>query len=57
MMRLDKVTGVFTDESIPKEAETALLENKVLLNKVPAAEPDHSKRGSYKWMEGRSHET
>ena len=38
LIQLDKITGVFTDESIPKEAETALQKNNVLLHKVPAAE-------------------
>jgi hypothetical protein len=34
MIGLDKIAGVFTDENIPKEAETALLENSVFLYKV-----------------------
>jgi DeoR/GlpR family transcriptional regulator of sugar metabolism len=38
MMRLDRLAGVFTDDTIPKEAETALLENKVSLYKVPSRE-------------------
>ena len=38
MIELDKLTGVFTDDSIPKEAEAALKKNNVLLHKVPAAE-------------------
>ena len=38
LIQLDKLTGVFTDDSIPKEAETALLQHNVMLCKVPAAE-------------------
>jgi DeoR/GlpR family transcriptional regulator of sugar metabolism len=34
LISLDKLTGVFTDENIPKEAEYALLENDVFLYKV-----------------------
>jgi DeoR/GlpR family transcriptional regulator of sugar metabolism len=38
LIHFNKVAGVFTDDSIPKEAETALLENNVKLHKVPFAE-------------------
>jgi len=38
LIQFDKLTGVFTDENIPKEAESALLKNNVLLYKVPAVE-------------------
>ena len=38
MIQLDKVSGVFTDDNIPKDAETALLKNNVLVYKVPAEE-------------------
>jgi DeoR/GlpR family transcriptional regulator of sugar metabolism len=33
-IRFDKLAGVFTDESIPQEAEKALFENNVPLYKV-----------------------
>ena len=35
---LDKITGVYTDDKIPKEAETDLINHNVLLHKVPAVE-------------------
>ncbi|MDR0441961.1 MAG: DeoR/GlpR family DNA-binding transcription regulator [Treponema sp.] len=35
MLRFDRISGVFTDEGIPEDAETALLENNVRLHKVP----------------------
>jgi hypothetical protein len=35
MFQFDKIAGVFTDDGIPEEAETTLLKNNVLLNKVP----------------------
>jgi DeoR/GlpR family transcriptional regulator of sugar metabolism len=38
LFQLDKLAGVFTDDGIPKEAETALQKNNVLLNKVPFTE-------------------
>ena len=38
MIHFDKLTGVFTDDRIPKEAEAALLKNNVLVHKVPAVE-------------------
>jgi len=38
LIELDKLTGIFTDDSIPKEAEAALLKNKLLLCKVPFTE-------------------
>jgi len=38
MIELDKLAGVFTDDSIPKEAEAAIKKCNILLHKVPAAE-------------------
>jgi DeoR/GlpR family transcriptional regulator of sugar metabolism len=38
LLQLEKVAGVFTDDSIPKDAETALIKNNVKLYKVPAVE-------------------
>jgi DeoR/GlpR family transcriptional regulator of sugar metabolism len=38
LIQFDKLTGVFTDDKIPKEAETALIKNNVQLFKVPAIE-------------------
>ena len=38
LIQLDRLTGVFTDDNIPKEAEIALIENKVLLYKVNSAD-------------------
>jgi len=38
LLQLDKVAGVFTDDSIAKEAEDELVKNNVLLYKVPSAE-------------------
>jgi DeoR/GlpR family transcriptional regulator of sugar metabolism len=38
LIRLNKVTGVFTDDSIPKDAEVELLNNNVQIYKVPALE-------------------
>jgi len=38
LIGLDKLSGVFTDESIPKEAEAALIKNNVSLYKVPSVE-------------------
>jgi DeoR/GlpR family transcriptional regulator of sugar metabolism len=34
MIGLDRLTGVFTDENIPEEAESSLLENRVFIYKV-----------------------
>lgn len=39
VLRFDRIAGVFTDESIPREAEVNLLENNVPLYKVPAVAP------------------
>lgn len=36
LLRFDKLTGVFTDDTIPKEAEAVLLKNNVQLYKVPS---------------------
>jgi len=38
MLQLDNVSGVFTDDKIPKEAEAAIIKNNVQLYKVPAIE-------------------
>ena len=38
MMGLDRLAGVFTDDTITKEAEAALIENKIPLYKVPSLE-------------------
>jgi DeoR/GlpR family transcriptional regulator of sugar metabolism len=38
LITLDKVTGVFTDDGIPKEAEADLLKNNVKVYKVPSVE-------------------
>jgi DeoR/GlpR family transcriptional regulator of sugar metabolism len=38
LIRFDKLAGVYTDNSIPKEAEDTLLKNNVYLHKVPSAE-------------------
>ena len=37
LVQLDKLTGVFTDDSIPKEAEAALIKHNIQLHKVPSA--------------------
>jgi DeoR/GlpR family transcriptional regulator of sugar metabolism len=36
MIRINRLTGVFTDETIPQEAEAVLLKNNVTLHKVAA---------------------
>jgi len=38
LIGFDKITGVFTDDSIPKEAEAILQKNNVHIYKVPAVE-------------------
>jgi len=38
LIRFDKLAGVFTDDSIPKEAEAALIKNNVQIHKVPSVE-------------------
>ncbi|MCL2231163.1 MAG: DeoR/GlpR family DNA-binding transcription regulator [Treponema sp.] len=38
LIQLDKITGVYTDDGIPKEAEAALLKNNVELFKVSIAD-------------------
>ena len=38
LIQLDKIAGVFTDDSIPKEAENDLIKNNVALHKVSLAE-------------------
>jgi DeoR/GlpR family transcriptional regulator of sugar metabolism len=35
LVRTEKVSAVYTDDQIPRETEEFLLENKVLVNKVP----------------------
>jgi DeoR/GlpR family transcriptional regulator of sugar metabolism len=41
LVQLEKVAGVYTDERIPREAETALLEKGVSLYKVPEHETEN----------------
>jgi DeoR/GlpR family transcriptional regulator of sugar metabolism len=38
LIRFDKLAGVFTDDSIQKEAEDTLKKSNVLLHKIPSAE-------------------
>jgi len=38
LIQLDKLSGVFTDDSINKEAEAVLQKNNILLHKVPAVD-------------------
>ncbi|MDR1838740.1 MAG: DeoR/GlpR family DNA-binding transcription regulator [Treponema sp.] len=38
MIGFDKLTGVFTDDSIPKDAEDTLKKNNIILHKVPSVE-------------------
>jgi DeoR/GlpR family transcriptional regulator of sugar metabolism len=38
LFQLDKISGVFTDDGIPKEAEAAMLKSGIFLNKVPFIE-------------------
>ena len=38
MLQLEKTSGIFTDDNIPKEAETALIKKHIELHKVPFAE-------------------
>ena len=38
LIQFDKLAGVFTDDSIPKEAEDVLIKNNVQLKKVPSVE-------------------
>ncbi|MDR2433922.1 MAG: DeoR/GlpR family DNA-binding transcription regulator [Treponema sp.] len=40
LVKLDRVAGVYTDERIPEEAESALLDNNVMLYKVPEYEAE-----------------
>ncbi|MDR1252801.1 MAG: DeoR/GlpR family DNA-binding transcription regulator [Treponema sp.] len=42
LVRLDKVSSVYTDERIPIEAESALLDNQVTLYKVPKYETENT---------------
>jgi DeoR/GlpR family transcriptional regulator of sugar metabolism len=44
LLQLDTITGVFTDDGIPKEAETVLLKNDISLNKVPFYEEKVQRR-------------
>jgi DeoR/GlpR family transcriptional regulator of sugar metabolism len=45
LMPLDKITGVFTDDRIPKEAEAAFIKNNIMLHKVS------SKDEKIKWRQ------
>jgi len=36
LFQFDKITGVFTDDRIPKDAETALINNNISVKKVPS---------------------
>ena len=38
LMPFENIDGIFTDGSIPKEAEAVIIKNKILLNKVPPVE-------------------
>jgi DeoR/GlpR family transcriptional regulator of sugar metabolism len=38
LLQFDKITGVFTDDGLPKEAETTLKNNGISLNKAPSVE-------------------
>jgi len=38
LLKLDMVTGVYTDDRIPSDAETILLKNKIILEKVSSKE-------------------
>ena len=38
LIQLDKITGVITDDSIPKDAEASLLKYNIQLTKVPSAD-------------------
>jgi DeoR/GlpR family transcriptional regulator of sugar metabolism len=38
LLQFDKITGVFTDDGLPKEAETTLKNNGISLNKAPFIE-------------------
>jgi len=38
LIQLDKITGVYTDDTIPKEAETTLINNNIMLQKVHSAD-------------------
>ncbi|MCL1955334.1 MAG: DeoR/GlpR family DNA-binding transcription regulator [Spirochaetes bacterium] len=38
LIQLDKIAGVYTDDTIPKDAETTLIKNNVMLHKVPSAD-------------------
>ena len=38
LIPFDKITGVYTDEGIPKEAEETLLKNDISLHKVPSCD-------------------
>jgi len=45
LIQLDKIAGVYTDDTIPKDAETALIKNNVMLHKV------HSVDEKIKWRQ------
>jgi DeoR/GlpR family transcriptional regulator of sugar metabolism len=38
LIQLDKIAGVFTDDTIPKDAETILIKNNVMIHKVHSAD-------------------
>jgi DeoR/GlpR family transcriptional regulator of sugar metabolism len=40
LIQFDKITGVFTDDSIPKEAETALIKQNIALHKVSSTDEE-----------------
>jgi DeoR/GlpR family transcriptional regulator of sugar metabolism len=42
LMQFERISGVYTDERIPGEAESALLENSIMLHKVPEHEVENA---------------
>jgi DeoR/GlpR family transcriptional regulator of sugar metabolism len=38
LIQLDKIAGVYTDDTIPKDAEIALISNNIMLHKVPSVD-------------------
>ncbi|MDR0323772.1 MAG: DeoR/GlpR family DNA-binding transcription regulator [Treponema sp.] len=47
LIRFNKLSGVFTDEGIPNEAETVLRKNNVRLHKAPSGERPFSQRSFF----------